>query len=162
MTELTAEGILKIAGASMLAAENCFLITVTASGRPAARMMLPFEAEDDLTIWMAASPTSRKVAEIRTHDQVALAYDHAEEGAYVTVLGTATIVDDLGLRKRYWRRRFIQFWPDGPDGDDYVLIKVVPTRLEMMNVTQGITADPYCLKVAAVNREGEEWLLDLD
>lgn len=162
MTEFSVERILKVARDSMRAAQNCFLITVTASGRPAARVMLPFEAEDDFTIWLAASPVSRKVAEIRANDQVALAYDHEEEGGYVTVLGTATIHADLELRKRYWRRRFIRFWPDGPEGDDYVLIKVVPTRLEILNDTQGITPEPYCLKVAAVDRVGDEWLMDLN
>ncbi len=162
MTELTAERILSVARASMLAAQNCFLITVTAAGRPAARMMLPFEAEDDLTVWLAASPSSRKVAEIRSDDRVALAYAHDEEGAYVTLLGTATIHDGLELRKRYWRRRFIRFWPEGPNGDDYVLIKVIPTRLEMLNDTHGITPDPYCLRAAVLVRRGDDWLLEAE
>lgn len=160
MTELTVERILSVARASMLAAQNCFLITVTAEGRPAARMMLPFEAEQDLTIWLAASPASRKVAEIRADKRVALAYGHDEEGAYVVLAGTATVHDDLELRKRYWRRRFISYWPDGPEGDDYVLIRVIPTRLEMMNATQGITPDPYCLRAAVLIRQGDEWRME--
>lgn len=163
MGKLTVDRLLEVARANMKGAQNCFLITVTATGQPTARMMLPFDAEDDLTVWLAASPNSRKVAEIRANDRVALAYDYGQqEGAYVTLLGTAAIVNVLEVRRRYWRRRFVKFWPDGPEGDDYVLIRFTPTRLEMMNDTQGITPDPYGLKAAALVRDGDGWRLAPD
>jgi general stress protein 26 len=160
MGMLTAERMLSVARSTIEAAEICFLITLKEHQPAQARLMMPFGPEDDWTIWMGASPKSRKVRELYADARATLGYPLAQEGAYVTLLGTATIEDDRSLRKRYWRRRFIQYWPEGHDGDDYVLIKFVPSRIELMNFSQEVVPEPHGLQAAILLREGESWVID--
>ncbi|MFN8459693.1 MAG: pyridoxamine 5'-phosphate oxidase family protein, partial [Anaerolineae bacterium] len=100
---MTSEHLLEVAVATIKAAEYCFLITLSEAGQANARLMQPFEPEPDLTIWFGASPTSRKVQEIRRASQVTLAYHYAQENAYAILSGSAQVVDDLSLKRKYWR-----------------------------------------------------------
>ena len=108
---LTSERLLEITLATLKAAEFCFLITLGESGQPQTRLMQPFAPEPDLTIWFGTSPTSRKVQDIQRDPRITLAYEHAQDGAYLTLFGTASIEDDLSLRKQFWREAFSTFWP---------------------------------------------------
>jgi general stress protein 26 len=157
MEAMTAERLLAVTRATIEAAEYCFLITRGAAGQANARLMMPFPAEEDLTIWMGASPGSRKVRELQADDRTTLGYPLAQDGAYVTLLGTASIERDLDLRKQYWRRRFVQFWPEGPESDDYALIKFLPSRIELMNVALEVAPDPDGLRFAVLVRDGAAW-----
>ncbi len=154
---MTVENWLEVARATMESVDYCMLITVSESVGANARAMQPFQPEEDLTIWFAASPRSRKVREIGVDDRVTVTYENDAQGAYVTLLGRAQIVNDLALRKRYWRRRFVNFWPDGPEGEDYLLIKFVPHRVELMSTEHEIMPDALT-QPAVLRREGETWV----
>lgn len=141
----------------MESSEFCFLITNGETGWPTARRMQPFGPEEDFTLWFGASPESRKVADIRRDDRVTVGYADDQEGAYVALLGTAEVRPDDALRRRYWRDSFADFWPDGPDGGDYVLIKVLPSRIELMNIARRVAPPPYGLRPAVLVRRGQAW-----
>jgi len=51
MGALKAELLLETAKSSIRAAEYCFLITLGEAGEPNARLVQPFEPEEDMTIW---------------------------------------------------------------------------------------------------------------
>lgn len=84
-------------------------------------------------------------------------YEDAAEGAYVTLVGRARIARDVELRKKYWRRRWVRFWPEGPEGDDYVLIKFEPERVELMNTEREVGPDALT-RPAVLVRAGEGWV----
>ena len=46
-----------------------------------------------------------------------------------------------------------------PDGDDYVLVKFIPLRIELMSFASGVLPKPYGLKPAAVVRSEDLWIL---
>jgi general stress protein 26 len=159
MDPMTPEHLLEVAGDIMEAAEFCFLITLDESGRANARLMQPFGPEEDMTVWLGASPESRKVTEILEDDRVTLAYGHGSEAAYVTLIGTAQIQSDAASRQRYWRDSFHQFWPAGPGDSSYIVIKFVPTRIELMSIERHVAPEPFGLRPAIVVREDDEWQL---
>lgn len=137
----------------------CFLITVDESGQAHARLMEPFGPQKDLVIWFGTSPRTRKVRDIRRDSRVAVAYENVGESAYVTLLGTAQLIDDLDLRYRYWRDGPVwnAIWPAGPEGDDYMLIRFVPTRIEVMSGANDVFPNPYGLRPAVLVRKGDAW-----
>jgi general stress protein 26 len=154
---MTAQDWLEVARATIEGVEYCFLITASESGEINARLMQPFKPEEDLTIWFGASPRSRKVREIAANDRVTVAYEHAEEGAYVTLVGRAELESGMTLRQKYWRRRWVRYWPEGPECEDYVLIKFVPERVELMSEAREVAPDPI-MQPAVLVRDGEKWV----
>jgi general stress protein 26 len=159
MRPITAELILETARSSMRSAEYCMLITLAEGGEANARLVQPFEPEPDMTIWVGTWSKSRKVREIRRDRRVTLAFYDKESTAYVSLLGLAQIESQVNKKRQYWREEWLGFIPQGPEGDDYVLVKFIPFRIELMSFGSGVLPKPYGLKPAVVVRSGESWAL---
>lgn len=157
MPSTKSEQLLEVTQHILDAAEFCFLITRGKKGELNARLMQPFGPDDNLTIWFGASPQSRKVREIRKDNRVTVTFEYAEEGAYATLLGAAAIETDRETRRRYWRDSFSAFWPDGPEGDDYVVISFSPFRIEVMDIDRGVAPEPFGLQPAILERHDSNW-----
>lgn len=155
MTSIT--DILNVTKAMVEEAEFSFLITQNESGAADTRLMQHYDPEEGLIIWFGASPRSRKVGQIRADDRAAVALQQADKPAYVVLQGRAYLDDDLDRRQKYWREDWTAFFPDGPTGDDYILIKFVPARLELMHFAQEIAPEPYGLKPAVLIRTADGW-----
>ena len=162
MKSITAELILETAKSSMRSAEYCMLITLGEGGEANARLVQPFEPEPDMTIWVGTWSKSRKVREVRRDGRVTLAFYDKESTAYVTLLGLAQIENELNNKRKFWRDEWIGFIPQGPDGDDYVLVKFIPYRIELMSFGRGILPQPYGLKPAVVIRLEDSWVVPDD
>jgi general stress protein 26 len=154
---MTADRILEVSRDTIDAAKFCFLITVNPAGHANARVMQAFGPEEDLTFWFGVGRTSRKVQEIERDPRVTLAFLHPPEGAYLSILGEATLERDPDLRRKHWRELFFEFWPDGPQGDDYALLRFVPSRIELMNIEKGVAPDPFGLRPAVIARTEAGW-----
>ena len=120
----------------MTTTRYCALITAGRDGRSHARTMDAFVPEADMTVWLATNPRSRKVAELRRNPKVTLYYFDRESAAYVTIYGTASLVNDKGEKARRWKDDWKTFYPDRDKS--YLLIRVTPERLEVVNVNKGI------------------------
>ena len=70
---------------------------------------------------------------------------------YVTMIGKATLVSDPAEKARRWKEDWRAFYKDANRGDDYVLIRVAPSRLEVVSDTHGILNDPQTWRPAAVD-----------
>ena len=120
----------------MTTARYCALITSGRDGRSHARTMDAFVPESDMTVWLATNPLSRKAAEIRRNPKVTLYYFDREGAAYVTIYGIARLVNDKGEKAKRWKDDWKAFYPDRDKS--YLLIKVTPERLEVVNVNKGL------------------------
>jgi general stress protein 26 len=124
----------------MTTTRYCALITVDRSGRAQARTMDAFAPDEKMVVWFGTNPLSRKVAEIRRHPRVTLYYFDRENQAYVTIHGTARLVNDPDEKARHWKDDWKAFYPDREK--DYLLIEVRPVKLEVVNTKKGIVGDP--------------------
>jgi general stress protein 26 len=154
---MTPEFLINVAYSTVKAVPYCVLVTTGESGQANARLMQPFEPAEDFTIYMGVSRASRKIRDIGRDNRATLVYYEPSETAYVTLLGSAQLEDDLALRRQYWRKDWLVFYPAGPEGDDYTLIKFVPARIELINFTHKIAPEPYGLKPAVLLRSGDTW-----
>lgn len=115
------------------------LITADAEGQPRARTVDAFEPDSDFRVWVATRPNTRKVSQIRANNRVTLYYFDAERRNYVTIMGTARLVDDdktkLAMRRPADTDRL---YPDFPR--DYLLIEITPRWLE--GILPGYRGDP--------------------
>jgi general stress protein 26 len=91
-------------------------------------------------VWLATIPGSRKVAQLRADGRVALHWTDASGPGYVTLIGSARLVDDPAEKRAHWRASWDPFYPNG--ADDAVLIEVVPLRVEIISIPDGLDGDP--------------------
>jgi general stress protein 26 len=112
--------------------------------------MNPFAPEDDLTVWMATSRDTRKVAEIRADDRVTLIYFDRDNPGYATLIGRVRPVDDAREKRFRWKEEWAEYYPGGPQGERYLLLEFVPERLEVVSMQHQIAAEPLAWKPAII------------
>jgi general stress protein 26 len=109
--------------------------------------MDPFPPEENMAVWLGTNSKSRKVSEIRRNQRVTLYYFVPEDRAYVTISGRARIVQDAKEKGRHWKDEWKDFYPDRKN---FLLIDVIPERLEVISVKRGIIGDSITWMPAAV------------
>lgn len=154
------DAVLAVARATMTAAKYCVLITVDETGQPQARVMQPFEPESDMTVWMGTKRTTRKVEQIRRNPRATLAYYDPESAGSVTLIGSARLVDDLKERKSRFVTGWQSFFPDGPTGNDYLLIRFTADRIEVLSFTQNVATKPFTWRPAILSRQAGDWVVE--
>ena len=142
--------VLKVAREVMQQARYCDMVTIGEDGQPQARVIDAFPPEADMTIWIATNPLSRKVAQIRKDPRVTLLYFSPSAMAYVTVIGRAALVTNPAEKAKRWKEDWAAFYKDRNHGEDYVLIRVTPVRLEIVSYGHGLLNDPASWRPLAV------------
>ncbi len=140
--------ILSAAREMMESIPYCALITVDAQGNAFARLMEPLPPEDDLTVWLGTNPRSRKVEQIRANPWVTLFYSDPEGGGYVSLMGTAYLVNDPAEKARHWKEGWDMFYPDRENS--FLLIEVVPRRIEVVSYPHRLVGDTLTWKAPAL------------
>lgn len=126
----------------------CALATIDSIGQPQIRTMNPFPANNELITWFATSRTSQKVREIKSNSKVCVYYaDHISAKGYVAITGLAEVIDDkellLKMKRDYWNS--IPNWQN-----KFVLIKIVPKTMEVINYKHGLNNDPNTFKAPSI------------
>ena len=134
--------IIRAATAIIAKAHYAALVTIGEKGQPQARPVDPFAPEKDLTIWIATKATTRKVDQISADPRVTLMYFDPANPGYVTIIGTAKVVRDPAEKAKHWKEEWTAFYKNKNRGDDYLLIRVTPTHLEMVSTADGLMNDP--------------------
>jgi general stress protein 26 len=126
----------------------CGLVTIDPTGQPQVRTMNPFPVNDELITWFATSRNSRKVREIKNNPKVCVYYaNHLSAKGYVNITGTAEVIDDKELLKKMKR----DYWENIPNWQDiFVLIKIVPRTIEVINYKHGLTNDPNTFRAPSI------------
>jgi len=120
----------------MTTTRYCALITTGNQTGPNARTMDAIAPDENMIVWLATNPLSRKVADIRRRPQVTLYYFDRENQAYVTLQGLARLVNDPNEKARHWKDEWKAFYPDRDKS--FLLIEVRPIKLEVVNVKTGV------------------------
>ena len=131
-------------------ASTCALITLDVKGIPIVRTMDPFQPESDFTIWFGTNSKSRKVTQLKNNPIVTLYYPNKENSGYVVLYGEAQLINDPKEKETHWKPEWEAFYPDKSD-DNYLLIKVTPKWMEVLNIPQGILGDPITWKTPIVH-----------
>ena len=134
----------------MTRARYATLATIGENGQPNARIMDPMVPDNDMTVWIGTNPMSRKVGEIRKNGRVTLLYFNTTRLEYATVTGIADVVADKAEKAKHWKAEWSGFYKAGAKGDDFVLIRVRPARIEVLSPTHKIMNDPRTWRPAGV------------
>ena len=126
----------------------CSLVTIDSEGYAHARTMDPFQPDENWVIWLGTNPKSRKVNEIKNDQKVTLYYTSNKGEGYVSIIGTASLVNDQNKKDSLFKDEWSRFYKDKKE--NYLLIKVVPKKLEILNYKLGIFGDKETWKTPSV------------
>ncbi|MFD6463821.1 pyridoxamine 5'-phosphate oxidase family protein [Streptomyces roseolus] len=127
-------------------------LTTVAEGRPHTRLVQTMQVDPDGTVWIGTSPKSRKALDIAAQPEVTYAVEDRATLSYTCLYASAEIIDDTAELTAKWQQPYAAFFPDGPEGGDFVLLRLRPHAVEVMDFTRGIHPDPFGLLPARAER----------
>lgn len=101
------------------------LTTVGPDGALHSRPMSTMQVDRDGCLWFFTGRHSGKVSDLdESQFEVNLAYARTDKQDYLSVAGTAEVVDDREKMKQLWTPWIKPWFPDGVDDPELVLLKV--------------------------------------
>jgi len=115
----------------------CMLTTEAEDGLLHSRPMATQKTEFDGTLWFFTGRSTGKISEIEWNPEVNLSYAEPSHTRYVSMSGTAEIVDDRGKMAELWSDIYKAWFPQGLDDPDLCLMKVDASFAEYWDVPSG-------------------------
>jgi general stress protein 26 len=147
-TQFNRDTLITTARTMMETSRYCALITLDTTGHPDVRTMDPFSPDDNMVVWLGTNLNSRKVKQITNDSRVTLYYQAKNEVGYALIKGLAYIIDDSVKKQTYWKKEWSRFYSESKS--NYILIKVIPDKLEIIDYQHGIFGDSKTLAVPFV------------
>ena len=135
----------------MTRARYATLATNGPAGQPQARIVDPIVPDRDMTVWIGTNALTRKLTEIRANNRVTLLYFDAKGLEYVTLLGVAEVVTEKVEKAKHFKAEWAPFYKEGALGDDFALIRVRATRLEVVSPSHKLMNDTTNWRPVGVN-----------
>jgi len=129
---------------------TCMFTTFSTGDEFGSRPMATAKIEEDGSLWFYTNEYSLKSKEISKENNVLLAYSDPSKNTYLTVKGSAELVDDK-VRKEAYFSPFIKAWfPDGIEDPRLILIKVTPEEAEYWDASASEIVVLFSMLKAAV------------
>lgn len=93
------------------------------------------EAETDL-LWFFVPKHSEVAEEIAANNMVGITYAEPKSETYISVTGSAALVDDAAKKKALWSPMVEAWFPNGPDDPNLGLLRVKALRAHYWDVKQ--------------------------
>jgi general stress protein 26 len=85
------------------------------------------EEDNDFVIYLSTGMQSPKMARMRANPKVSVYFCAPEQLVGVMLGGEIKIITDQKLKNRIWQKGWTMYYPNGPEGPEYGIIKLVPT-----------------------------------
>ena len=87
-----------------------------------------FEGQDnDFVLYLSTSMQSDKMARMQANPKVSAYFCESNSFLGVMLAGEIEIITDQGLKDRIWQEGWTMYYPNGPHGPEYGIIKLEPT-----------------------------------
>jgi general stress protein 26 len=128
-----------------------FLTTRTPDGTLTSRPMTLQEVEFDGDLWFFAERDSNPVKHVTLSPQVNVGVGSG--GSWVSLTGRAVVVEDAAKKRELWNSAVEAWFPQGPDDDSVVLLKVEGDSAEYWDSPGGRLATAFSFVKAKVTGE---------
>ena len=115
------------------------LTTTTPDGELRSRPMAAVRMGADGDVWFLTKVRAPKVGEVEEHHRVNVNYASAEDGRYVSLSGTASLVRDPARVLDLWKRRHRKWFPEGKNDPELAALRVQVERGEYWDGAEGKT-----------------------
>jgi general stress protein 26 len=114
------------------------LTTVNPTGSMVSRPLAVQDVQQDGNLWFITHRDTSQVSHIATNPRVNVTFTSRSE--WVSVAGTAVVVEDKEKTRELWNQVVDAWFPDGPDTPGVVLIKVESDSAEYWDSPGGTLA----------------------
>ncbi|HEY6802788.1 MAG TPA: pyridoxamine 5'-phosphate oxidase family protein [Pyrinomonadaceae bacterium] len=129
----------------------CMLTTINDEGELHSRpMSLNSEIDDEGNLWFFTSTNSLKTHEIANNSKVNASFADTDSHQYVSVSGTAELVNDRNKIKELWKPILKAWFPDGPDQANLGLLRVRLEKAEYWDSPSSTVAQMFSFVSAIV------------
>ena len=128
--------------------------TVNEDGRLLSRPMSTQEVEFDGDLWFITSVDTGKAEDIQREARVNVAYAKPEKQRFVSVSGTAVLVNDRAKIDEFWSPVYKAYFPNGKDDPNIRLIKVRVEQAEYWD-SKGLIPTVIAFAQAMAGKETE-------
>jgi len=127
------------------------LTTIDDVGKMVARPMTLQQTESDADLWFLAARDSTAIAQLAINPGCGITLTSGD--TWISLSGTAGMVDDSAKVKELWNPWVEAWFPDGPDDPNVVLIKFSSDSAEYWDTPGGRVASVISLIKAKVTGE---------
>jgi len=121
------------------------------------RPMGTAQLDVDGNLWFFTKEFSAKVAEISHENKVSVTYSNGSTSVYISLNGTAQIVEDRVKMQELWDPFVQAFFPDGVEDPELALLKIDLTDAEYWDNSAGKLAVVFkMIKSAITGKKYEE------
>lgn len=117
------EGMVKV-GELVKEIKFAMLTTLCADGTLHSRPMSTLQMDEDGNLWFFTGRNSTKIQDIDEQCQVNVAYARSDKQDYLSVTGTAEVVQDRKKMEALWTPWLKPWFQDGLDDPNLILLKV--------------------------------------
>lgn len=106
--------------------------------------------DEDDSLWFFMPRSSDPVADIEAEPNVNVVYAHPGQDSYVSVSGTARVVDSLAKKEQLWSKLNEAWFPAGVTDPDLALVQVQITHANYWDVKSNKLVQLFEMARAAV------------
>lgn len=130
------------------------LTTIDAEGNLRSRPMSTQETEFDGDILFLTSGDTAKAFEIGQDNRVNVSYAKPEDQRYISVSGTASLINDRAKIDELWSPAYKIFFPEGKDDPELRLLKISVEKAEYWD-SKGLIPTAIAFAQSLMGRESE-------
>ncbi|MCE5198549.1 MAG: pyridoxamine 5'-phosphate oxidase family protein [Armatimonadota bacterium] len=117
--------------------ENSVLITQDEHGFPHPRTMWTAGVDDDFTTYFVTGRPLLKIHQVEANNKVCCFWTQVDGKSigwnYAHIKGEASVSDDQALRDRFWNDMLKDYFPQGKDDPNFVVLVIKPKELMVMD-----------------------------
>jgi general stress protein 26 len=106
--------------------------------------------DEDESLWFFMSRSSDTVEDLTEEPTVHVGYADPDRDAYVSVSGTAAVVEDRAKKEQLWSKMTEAWFPKGIDDPDLALVRVQIAHAEYWDVKDSKPVQLFKMAKAAV------------
>ena len=106
--------------------------------------------DEDRNLWFFMSRKGEPVADIGVDATVNVTYADPGEDSYVSVSGTAVVVEDMAKKQQLWSKLTEAWFPGGPADPDLALVCVKISHASYWDVEESKVVQLYEMAKAAI------------
>ena len=106
--------------------------------------------DQDDSLWFFMSRRGEPVADLAADPVVNVSYAHPGSDRYVSVSGTASVVDDLAKKQQLWSKMAEAWFPGGVGDPDLALVQVKIVHAHYWDVTENKIVQLFHMAKAAL------------